>query len=156
MTRRCGPLLAGAAIVVAAVVAFGSSAGEVAVPGPVPARVLAVIDGDTIAVRARIWLGQDVETRVRLAGIDAPELRGACPYERRLAKAARAHVVSALKDAVISLIDVRQDKFGGRVVARVRTAAGEDLATLLIDAGLARTYDGGTRLSWCETAATAP
>ena len=31
--------------------------------GPIPARVLAVIDGDTIEVQARIWLGQEINTR---------------------------------------------------------------------------------------------
>ena len=46
-------------------------------PGPVPGRVMAMIDADTLAVAARIWLGQEVEVRVRLAGVDAPELRGA-------------------------------------------------------------------------------
>ncbi len=44
-------------------------------PGPVTATVQEVIDGDTVAVRARIWLGQAIENRVRLAGIDTPELR---------------------------------------------------------------------------------
>jgi micrococcal nuclease len=39
-----------------------------AVAGPVTARVLAVIDGDTLAVSARIWIGQTIETRVRPPG----------------------------------------------------------------------------------------
>src|SRR3989338_6548178 len=46
---------------------------EEPVTGPVAAAVLEVIDGDTIVVRARIWLGQAVETRVRLSWADAPE-----------------------------------------------------------------------------------
>jgi xanthine/uracil permease len=33
-------------------------------PGPVPGRVMAVIGADTLAVAARIWLGQEVEVRV--------------------------------------------------------------------------------------------
>lgn len=31
------------------------------VAGPISARVLRVIDGDTIVVHARIWLGQDID-----------------------------------------------------------------------------------------------
>ena len=54
-------------------------------PGPVPARVMAVIDGDTLVVKARIWLGQAVETRVRLADIDTPALRASCDSARLLA-----------------------------------------------------------------------
>jgi endonuclease YncB( thermonuclease family) len=122
----------------------------------VQARVLKVIDGDTIVVRARIWLGQDVETRVRLAGVDAPELRGACLRERALAQAARKRIAEMIDGAVVKLNDIRQDKFGGRVVADVRTVAGDDLAALLIAHGLARAYDGGTRASWCGGAATGP
>src|SRR5690348_503028 len=35
-----------------------------------PAEVLRVIDGDTFAARVRVWPGLDVETKVRLRGID--------------------------------------------------------------------------------------
>ena len=51
------------------------------ISGPVMAQVLRVIDGDTIAVRAQIWIGQSVETRVRIVGVDTPELRGRCALE---------------------------------------------------------------------------
>ena len=40
--------------------------------GPVPAFVERVVDGDTLVVRARIWLGQELRIMVRVAGIDAP------------------------------------------------------------------------------------
>ena len=120
------------------------------VSGPVIARVLRVIDGDTIAVRARIWIGQSVETRVRISGVDAPELRGDCALEIELATAARDLVVDVLGDQPAVLLDVRNDKFGGRVLARVESNAGEDIATLLIAAGLGRPYDGGKRTSWCD------
>jgi endonuclease YncB( thermonuclease family) len=67
----------------------GGAARAEMLAGPVPARLVAVIDGDTIRVRARIWLDQEVETAVRLFGIDAPELTGACAAERALALDAR-------------------------------------------------------------------
>ena len=98
-------------------------------PVPVPGRVMAVIDADTLAVAARIWLGQEVAVRVRLAEADAPELKGTCPYERALAREARA-----------------------LVVARVIAHDGTDVAEALIAAGLARAYAGGARLGWCDRA----
>ena len=67
--------------------------------GPVPATVIEVIDGDTIAVQARIWLGQAIKTRVRLAGVDTPELRGDCPAERELAARARDRLAESLSAA---------------------------------------------------------
>ena len=42
-------------------------------PGSIQAGVLRITDGDTIEVRPQIWLDQYVE---RLAGLDAPKLRG--------------------------------------------------------------------------------
>lgn len=73
------------------------------------ARVLAVIDGDTLAVRARIWIGQTIETRVRLAGVDTPELRGDCDGERELAVAARNFVMARVAGGDVVLWDVRND-----------------------------------------------
>ncbi|WP_254434803.1 thermonuclease family protein [Magnetospirillum sp. UT-4] len=119
-------------------------------PGPVLARVVKVVDGDTVAVRARIWLGQDVETNVRILGIDTPETRGRCERERDLARQAKDFVTARLVvDDVITLNDVTHDKYGKRVVARVVTGGGEDIGAGLISAGLARAYGGATKTGWC-------
>ena len=134
-----------------AVLVVGSRAVgvEQSIPGPVTARVMDVVDGDTVIVRARIWLGQEVETRVRLRGVDAPEIRGRCAAERQLAVRARDFARAKLGDGSVVLTDVQYGKFAGRVVARIRAADGEDLAAALIEAGLGRPYSGGRRESWC-------
>ncbi|MFP6745735.1 MAG: thermonuclease family protein [Alphaproteobacteria bacterium] len=119
------------------------------VASPVRAHVLAVIDGDTLAVSARIWIGQTIETRVRLAGVDTPELRGDCDQEHELVAAARDFVTAWVGGGDVILWDVRYDNFGGRVLARVKTGAGADLGSLLIGAGFGRAYDGGKRKPWC-------
>ncbi|MEO2038390.1 MAG: thermonuclease family protein, partial [Martelella sp.] len=46
--------------------------------GPVSAEVVRVVDGDTIAVEARPWPGQIIETLVRVRGVDTREVRAAC------------------------------------------------------------------------------
>jgi len=126
-------------------------------PGPVPARVVAVRDGDTLVVRARIWLGQVIRTKVRLAGVDTPELRGHCDRERRMAAAARMFVARKIDARRVTLRDIRYGKYAGRVVARVITARGEDLGEALIAAGLGRRYRGRQRRgSWCEQALGGP
>lgn len=127
-----------------------SAAGERAVlSGPIPAEVLDVVDGDTLAVRATIWLGQVVETYVRLEGVDTPERRSRCPDEKGMAEAATRLTRDLVADASVRLFDVVADKYGGRVRARVETASGVDLARRLIDSGLARPYYGGQRAPWC-------
>jgi endonuclease YncB( thermonuclease family) len=127
--------------------------------GPVGAQVVRVVDGDTLVVRAHIWLGQEVQTLVRLSGIDAPELRGGCRTERDLPQRARAHLANHLAAADghwahVRLYDIRVDKFGGRVLARVVTDDGGDLGQGLVAAGLARPYGGQGRGSWCAPAAS--
>jgi endonuclease YncB( thermonuclease family) len=139
----------GAAGTALALVLVGSAAARDQVPGPVEAEVIRVIDGDTIVVRAKLWPNLLAETHVRLAGVDAPELNGHCDAERERAEQARAFVESRLEHAAIRLFDVRTDKYGGRVLARVE-ADGRDLADQLLAAGLARPYHGRKRDGWCE------
>ena len=124
--------------------------------GPVEAEVLRVIDGDSLVVRARIWLGQTVETHVRLTGIDTPELRGKCDREREKAEAARTALIGLLGDGPVALSDIETDKFGGRVRARVGSATHPDVAQAMIATGHARAYDGGRRAGWCDDVAALP
>ncbi len=150
--RRAGAALLACLLLFAA--APAAKAEEV-LAGPVPAVVEEVVDGDTLRVRARIWLGQEVATYVRLAGVDAPEVRGACRRERALARQAQDFLIThlALRQdhrAGVSLRDVRYGKYARRIVARVETAAGLDLGTALLAAGLAQPYDGGRRPHWCD------
>jgi len=60
-----------------------------ALAGPITATVERVIDGDTIDVRARIWLGQTVAVRVRIDKVNTPELETRCVEEDSVAVAAR-------------------------------------------------------------------
>lgn len=119
-------------------------------PGPVPATVVRVIDGDTVEADAHVWPGHTVRVSVRLRGIDAPELRSRCDEERAMAERARAHLAVLLKSGSVNVRNVARDKFFGRVVADLETDAGEDIAPLLLAADLARPYAGGKRVSWCD------
>ena len=104
--------------------------------GPVAARLLRVIDGDTISVSARIWLGQDVQTLVRVDGVDTPELRGKCPAERQLAIRARDFVIAFLGRGGLLLRDIQYGKFAGRVVSRVLSSDGRDRTDALARRGV--------------------
>jgi micrococcal nuclease len=116
--------------------------------GPVSAVVSRVIDGDTIEVRAAIWLGQTLTIRVRIDGVDAPELVARCPQERILALAARDFLARRLDGASVKLTQVVYDKYGGRVRADVADAKG-DIAGALLMSGHARAYHGERRAPWC-------
>ncbi len=138
-----------ATVSIALLGAAPAGAAEV-LPGPVPAQVVKVVDGDTLRVRARIWLGQDVAVLIRLAGIDAPELRGACAAESDLAVEARHFLEEMIGDRAVTLRQIQYGKYAGRVLANVGNASGEELGEALLAQGLARPYSGGQRFSWCE------
>ena len=132
-------------------VAFAAEDSDAPIPGPVPARLVRVIDGDTIRMRAHIWLGQDVETNVRLRGVDTAEKRGKCISEKAKAQEAKDFVEAKLADAELSLANITYDKYGKRVVAGILIGPNhQDLSHLLLTAHLARPYDGGHKRPWCE------
>jgi endonuclease YncB( thermonuclease family) len=114
-----------------------------------PAEVLRVIDGDTFAARVRVWPGLEVNTHVRLRGIDAPELHARCDDERAKAIAARDALRQILSAGAVGITRVGQDKYGGRVDADVSTASTADVSAAMLGRGLARPYFGGRRGSWC-------
>ena len=107
-------------------------------------------DGDTLTVNAEIWPDLTHAGRVRVRGVDTAEIRGACEQEKALAIAARDFVRSLLIDQSVTLTEIENDRYGGRVLARVQLASGEDFANVLIDAGYGRPYEGGTRQGWCD------
>ena len=133
----------------ALVAAQGAADARTVLEGPIPALVTRVIDGDTIEVRAQIWLEQEILVRVRLAGVDAPEMTARCEPARTTALEARALVVREVEGARVTLTHIHGGKYFGRVISRVRTPKGEDLSTLLLEAGLAVPYSGGYRPPPC-------
>ncbi len=119
-----------------------------------PADVLRVLDGDTFEARVHIWPGMDITTKIRLRGIDAPEMRARCPDERTKAEAAREALIRVLGEGSVAISNIGQDKYGGRVDADVSTARIADVAAAMLESGHARRYGGGRRASWCTNAVT--
>jgi micrococcal nuclease len=114
-----------------------------------PAEVLRIIDGDTFEARVRVWPGLDVNTKVRLRGIDAAELHARCDDERMKAEAARTALATILAEGGVAISQVGIDKYGGRVDATISTRSTADVSVAMLNGGWARSYDGGKRGSWC-------
>jgi endonuclease YncB( thermonuclease family) len=115
-----------------------------------PAEVVRVIDGDTFDARVRVWPGIEISTKVRVRGIDTPELDARCAAERTKAEGARGALAKLLHAGGVTVHRVALDKYGGRVVADVSSRASADIGAALIAAGWARAYEGGRRQSWCD------
>jgi endonuclease YncB( thermonuclease family) len=129
--------LAGLVFAVLALLPVAPAGAQQVLAGPVEATLLRVIDGDTLLVRARVWLDLEVITRVRLRDVNAPELRARSEEERERAQAARTFVAALTEGATLQLSEIGQDKYGGRVVARV-AVDGADLGAALLAEGHAR------------------
>jgi endonuclease YncB( thermonuclease family) len=114
-----------------------------------PAEVTRVLDGDTFEARVHLWPGLDITTRVRLRGIDAPELKARCGEERIKAEVARDALSAILDQGEVGISRVTLDKYGGRVVADASTRATPDISSALLSVGAARRYSGGHRDGWC-------
>lgn len=126
------------------------AAAKDVVAGPLTGQVLDVLDGDTVMVRLHIWIGQDIETHVRISGIDTPEKRGNCVSERARAEQSRLALAALLADGKIELRDIRHEKYAGRVLATAAASDGTSIADYLIGKNLARPYHGGKRQGWCS------
>lgn len=101
------------------------------------ATVVAVVDGDTIDVR-----DAGVPQRVRLIGVDAPELHRADELPQYLGAEARAALARLLGAGQVRLIPdpaAGRDRFGRRL-AYVETAQGIDVGCTLLEQGWARLF----------------
>jgi endonuclease YncB( thermonuclease family) len=98
------------------------------------------VDGDTLRCGPE---------RIRIIGLDAPEMHGACPLENRAARAARDRLSELLDGERFTLERRGLDRYQ-RTLAIVRRADGENIADILIREGHARPYSGrGRREGWC-------
>jgi len=113
-------------------------------------KVISVYDGDTFRVNIDSLppiVGKNIPIRVN--GVDTPEIRGKCQYEKNLALKARDFVRVKLANAKeIQLTNLQRGKYF-RVVANV-VVDGVSLEQELLDNKLAYEYSGGKKISWCR------
>lgn len=120
-------------------------------PAEYPARVVRVVDGDTVMVTVQVWPDLQAETSIRILGVDTPELRGKCNEEKKKAQETKAALEKLLpKNSTVRLRNLKPDKYAGRHDADVHLGDGRSVAEILIASGLARSYDGGRRMGWCK------
>jgi endonuclease YncB( thermonuclease family) len=115
-----------------------------------PVDVVRTIDGDTFEARVHLSPDLNLTTRVRLRGIDAPELKASCSQELQMAEAATGALRALLGEGDVAIFNVGPDKYSGRVVAEVATRRTGNVSTAMLAAGHARRYGGGHRNGWCD------
>jgi len=114
-------------------------------------KVNSVYDGDTF--RANLTSGHPIisnNIRIRLSGIDTPEIKGKCWREKQLAIKARDHLRKILESGDrIVLKNVKRGKYF-RLIADVYVD-GKDINKEMIQKKLAYAYLKGRKNDWCSS-----
>ena len=98
-----------------------------------------MIDGDTFSMGGQ---------RIRVAGIDAPETHPPrCMEEARLGLAATQKLKEIIRSGTVTVSGAGHDQYGREL--RSVQVGGQDVGEAMISAGLARSYDGKKRKTWC-------
>jgi micrococcal nuclease len=119
------------------------------------AKVLKVIDGDTLDLLVDLGFNVHHQIRVRLNGVNTPESRTTDKAEKQLGLQAKAFTedwVARHPVVHVSTSKDKKEKFG-RILALVYCDESKHccLNEALIDSGNARAYSGEARGSWFET-----
>lgn len=117
-------------------------------PGTYQVIVKKVDDGDTIQVDIPAMpaiIGEAIS--IRLYGIDSPEIHDRRPEIKAIANKAKEMLKDTLYSAkIVSITDLRRDKYF-RIDAVV-IADGKNLNQMMLEAKLAKPYDGGKKSPW--------
>jgi endonuclease YncB( thermonuclease family) len=124
--------------------ALAESGGKA--PYEYKAYIYDVYDGDGV-YEAFVDMGLNIFSfqKIRLAGVDTPELKG---YHKEAGRVVRDYVRSLILNQVVIIKTTKKGKYG-RWLADVEVN-GIDLAQVLIDNRLAKKYHGNKKEKWTQ------
>lgn len=102
------------------------------------ARLVRVIDGDTVDAIVDLGFRMYHRTRFRLKGINAPEMRGP---ERVNGELSKKHLAKLLEGHAYFLVkSTKPGKYGGRWIGEIHTPDGVDVQRRMMLDGFAEPY----------------
>jgi micrococcal nuclease len=104
--------------------------------------VAKVVDGDTVDLDLDLGFSIILRQRVRLIGIDAPEVRTRDAAEKQLGHLARDYVIWWLERPGQVLVRTTKEEKYGRMLADCFRVGEPSLCTMLPELGLAVPYQG--------------
>ena len=118
------------------------------------AKLVKIVDGDTIDADIELGFSVSITKRIRLAGIDAPESRTRNLAEKKAGLASKERLTTLL-DGAANVFELESMDIGkyGRVLGKIHISKleGKDVITqvcvndVLVKEGYAVEYDGGKR-----------
>ena len=117
-----------------------------------PVIVRYIVDGDTFI--GDVLLDKDIEVKsvsIRLRNVDTPEIHGECDEEIKRAEYAKQRLSELIPvGSTVEISNIKDDKYPGRIDAKVYDAANRDIGWVLVREKVGREYHGGKRQSWCK------
>lgn len=117
-------------------------------------QVTAIHDGDTFSINLPGLPPELQPVKVRVRGVDTPEIGGKEKCDSELVAGERAHEFTKrqlnLTRGRVVISKLHWDKYGGRIDADVYVGNERDsLTSRIIEANMGRQYLGGKRDGWC-------
>ena len=114
------------------------------------AEVLSVYDGDTVTLMIDQGMKHFARVKVRMIGIDTPEIRTRDLDEKKRGYAAKDYLKSRIEGKTIIVQTLKKGKFGRWLgvlwdYSEDSEELGESLNDEMIRMGHAKAYDGGKR-----------
>lgn len=107
-----------------------------------------VIDGDTFFVTF-IFNGSPFSIKIRLMGVDAPEISSKNPYEKKASLLIKEYLKKNIEGKYGVTIMKKWDKYGGRIVGSIMVD-NVDISMLLISNKFGKSYEGCKKEEWNE------
>lgn len=104
-----------------------------------------VVDGDTVDLTIDVGFYMFTIQRIRIAGVDTPEMASKDETERTVANDAKTFVEKWFSNGKQFTIKTTKDDKYGRMLGEIKNERGECINTLLVEKGYAWPYDGGTK-----------
>lgn len=112
------------------------------------ATVKKVYDGDTLTVEVDLGFTLKMELKLRLVGINTPEIKCSDPREKKLGKEVRDYLRELILNKKIYVDSKKKGKYG-RYLADIYLGD-LHINQHLVDKGYAREYYGGRRKPWFD------
>lgn len=105
-------------------------------------EIVKIVDGDTVDLVLDLGFSTFVQQRLRLKGIDTPEMNSSNENERLIANEAKGYVsLWLINQKKLTVKTFKDDKYG-RIIAEIYGDDSFCLNKILIDNGYAWEYDG--------------
>lgn len=119
-------------------------------------RIVDIYDGDTFTILYMLD-GTCMKTKIRLLGVDTPEIRkkkGCSDLESKAGKKIRDYLRKHMLEKIYYAKLLKHDKYGGRIVGDIYLANPEEteedvsLSSFLLERKLGKVYDGKKKFPW--------